>query len=171
MSKPLELLLNGLSLDNLPNKVMPEFVCHDHMHVIRRKGCDAELHRIYVIPNVRRKCIRVSLVLGNFLSLVESAIDITCSLTQLVLLDLFPFNVFHMPQIRRYLLLEDLELERVYISFLVFFYYLHVLLETHQGIFKVLRSREISKNGSLVLGAHFDGEAFEAALEIAERDG
>lgn len=166
-----EFLFDCLSFNNLPDKVVLEFVSHHHIHVIRRKSCDAELHGVDIFSNILRECSRISLVLGCFLSLIESTVDITSGLTKSVLFDLLSFDIFHVTKICGYLLLEDLKFEWVNISLLVFFADLHILLETHHGIFYILRSCKIRENTSLILSTHFNCKSVETTLEITKRDG
>lgn len=167
---PLEFSFDGLSLDNLPDEVMLELVGHDHVHIIRWEGCDAELDRVDVVTDILGKHVGVSLVLCDLLSFIEAAVDVARGLTQSVCLRLFPFEVFHVSEVCRDLLLENLELIRVDVSLLVLFADLHILFETHQGIFDICRTSEIREHTLGILRTHLDRETLKTTLKVTERD-
>ena len=101
ISNSLEFFFNCLSFNNLPDKVMLEFVSHDHIHVIRRKCCNTELNLVNIFSNILWERSRISLMLSYFLCLIliESSVDITCGLTKSLMFNLLSFDVLHASQV------------------------------------------------------------------------
>lgn len=124
----LEFVFDCLSLMHLSNKVCSKIVVHHHIHVIRRKRSDAKLDLVEILSYILWKRLSVFSELCSFLCFFQTFVLVFTHQVE-VLLKVYSFEAI------RELLLENLELKQIDVSFLSLFVESHELIESHEYSF------------------------------------